>query len=116
MSGMDTVNVSGKDIKAAVTEECVILTVIDIPLHVRRSELLEHFSEADLKELGLDIQIRHGAGIDVKEHDSVKAALKYLDSELRDGDWDRAYIINPERLRYREAPADARKRQPTWRK
>lgn len=83
---LDNVNISGRDIKGQVTPDCVVLTVIDIP--------------ADGSS---------PARLDVKEHDSFTAAVKYLldQGEIVTGDWDRIYIINPERLRYRE---DATKR------
>lgn len=108
---LDTVNVSGKDIKAAVTADCVILTVIDQRTEwTERNPLLEHLTESELRELGHQMEISRRGGIDVREHDSVVKALKYLDQELRDDTWDRAYIINPTRLRYTEKPKRGRRK------
>jgi hypothetical protein len=82
---MDTVNVSGKSIKAAITDDCVILTVIDTPR---------------LEGESLTSSLHHGV-LEVKEHDSFTAAIEYLRHELviQGGDWDRIYVINPARLR-----------------
>jgi hypothetical protein len=104
VKGLDTINVGGKDIKAAVTDGCALLTVIEIPEHEADSILLEHLTPEQMADDHLPQRVRHGAGLDVKEHDSFTAAVKYLldKSEVISGDWDRIYIVNPERLRYRD--------------
>ena len=82
---MDSIKVNGVDITAAITDNCAILTVIEIPMDTP----------------SLQTQVRYGRGIDVKEHDSVVDALQYIKGLdfIKTGDWDRVYIINPERLR-----------------
>jgi hypothetical protein len=103
--GLATVNVSGKDIKAAITDDCAVLTVIDYRTEwVESNPLLEHLTEQELIELSQQVNITRRGGIDVREHDSLMDALKYIKDEgdVINGNWDRIYIINPERLRYTE--------------
>lgn len=71
MASLFDIIVTNKTIKAAVTDDCVILTIIEWS----------------------------PGGLDVKEHDSYVEALAYLNSEGQSGKWTRMYILNAEEVR-----------------